>query len=84
MVTNALGYIPPKTDTTYDIATAIKDGLMSCTDKKAHDLLVNGAIRSSNDVSGFSKVTHIYKFTGSDNLIIVTEQGQYMVGLVKI
>lgn len=38
-VTNALGYTPPQTDTTYSVATQSDDGLMSATDKGNFDTL---------------------------------------------
>lgn len=38
-VTTALGYTPPATDTTYDVATSTSNGLMSADDKKKLDKL---------------------------------------------
>lgn len=40
-VTTALGYTPPTTNTTYDIATASANGLMSASDKSILDKLNN-------------------------------------------
>ena len=38
-VTNALGYTPPTTNTTYGVATTSANGLMSSTDKTNHDTM---------------------------------------------
>ena len=38
-VTNALGYTPPTTNTTYGVATTSANGLMSSTDKTTHDTM---------------------------------------------
>lgn len=42
-ITNALGYTPPETDTTYDVATTSKDGLLSSSDKSKLDGIATGA-----------------------------------------
>lgn len=42
-VTNALGYTPPKQDTTYSAATQSAQGLMSASDKKKLDGIATGA-----------------------------------------
>lgn len=43
-VTGALGYTPPKQDTTYSNATTSKDGLMSAADKKKMDGLSSSSV----------------------------------------
>ncbi len=45
-VTNALGYTPPQSDTTYEVATASDTGLMSSSDKATLDYLYNNAVVS--------------------------------------
>ena len=53
MVTTALGYTPPTTNTTYSAATASAAGLMSATDKSKLDGIASGATAvSSSTVSG--------------------------------
>lgn len=42
-VTNALGYTPPTTDTTYSVATTNANGLLSSSDKKKLDGIASGA-----------------------------------------
>lgn len=42
-VTSALGYTPPKQDTTYSVATTSANGLMSSTDKSKLDGIATGA-----------------------------------------
>jgi hypothetical protein len=42
-VTSALGYTPPKQDTTYSVATTSANGLMSSTDKSKLDGIAEGA-----------------------------------------
>ncbi len=42
-VTNALGYTPPTSDTTYSVATTSANGLMSSTDKSKLDGIATGA-----------------------------------------
>lgn len=54
MVTTALGYIPPTTNTTYSAATTSADGLMSKSDKSKLDGIASGATAvSSSTVSGW-------------------------------
>lgn len=48
-VTNALGYTPPKQDTTYGNATTSKPGLMSTTDKANLDAQVRRYILQTSD-----------------------------------
>lgn len=53
MVTTALGYTPPTTNTTYSAATTSADGLMSKSDKSKLDGIASGATAvSSSTVSG--------------------------------
>ena len=49
MVTSALGYTPPKQDTTYGNATTSKDGLMSAADKTNLDAQVSKYILQTSD-----------------------------------
>lgn len=49
MVTSALGYTPPKQDTTYGNATTSKGGLMSATDKANLDAQVSKYILQTSD-----------------------------------
>ena len=49
-VTSALGYTPPTTNTTYEVATQSANGLMSAADKKKLDGLSSGG--SSSYISG--------------------------------
>ena len=46
-VTSALGFTPPRQDTTYDVATTTDDGLMSSTDK----VKLNGIENNANNYS---------------------------------
>lgn len=48
-VINALGYTPPKQDTTYGNATTSKAGLMSTTDKANLDAQVSKYILQTSD-----------------------------------
>lgn len=48
-VTNALGYTPPKQDTTYGNATTRKPGLMSAADKTNLDAQVSKYILQTSD-----------------------------------
>lgn len=66
-VTSALGYTPPTSDTTYNVATTSSNGLMSSTDKSKLDSLATVATSGSYtdlsdtptipDVSGYGKTT---------------------------
>lgn len=49
MVTSALGYTPPKQDTTYGNATTSKPGLMSAADKTNLDAQVSKYILQTSD-----------------------------------
>lgn len=49
MVTSALGYTPPKQDTTYGNVTTSKDGLMSAADKTNLDAQVSKYILQTSD-----------------------------------
>lgn len=54
MVTTALGYTPPTTNTTYSAATTSANGLMSKSDKSKLDGIASGATAvSSSTVSGW-------------------------------
>lgn len=48
-VTDALGYTPPTTNTTYDTATSSSPGLMSATDKSKLDGISSGANKTTVD-----------------------------------
>lgn len=50
-VTNALGYTPPQSDTTYEVATASDTGLMSSSDKAKLDSIDSNAFLTKTDAS---------------------------------
>ncbi len=57
-VTNALGYTPPTTNTTYGVATTSANGLMSAGDKYKLDGIATGANRTIVDSSLSSSSTN--------------------------
>ena len=65
-VTDALGYTPPTTNTTYNVVTTSANGLMSSADKVKLDYLYNNAVTSYQ--SGLNNVSLM---SAADNLIAV-------------
>lgn len=57
-VTNALGYTPPTTNTTYGVATTSANGLMSSSDKSKLDGIAIGANKTTVDSSLSSSSTN--------------------------
>lgn len=57
-VTDALGYTPPTTDTTYSAATTSSAGLMSASDKSKLDGIATGATKITVDSSLSSSSTN--------------------------
>lgn len=57
-VTNALGYTPPTTNTTYGVATTSANGLMSSGDKLKLDGIASGANKTTVDSSLSSSSTN--------------------------
>lgn len=61
-VTAALGYTPSESDTTYNVATADNDGLMSAADKTKLDGIATGANKYTHP-SYTAKSSGLYKVT---------------------
>lgn len=66
MVTTALGYTPPTTNTTYSVATTSSNGLMSTTDKAKLDGITTGANAVIKTISSadYAKLTDAQKKNG--------------------
>lgn len=72
MVVNALGYTPPTTNTTYNVATQSSNGLFSASDKKKLDGITSGSntvmkLISSTD---YSKLTDAQKKNGTVYFVV--------------
>lgn len=72
MVVNALGYTPPTTNTTYNVATQSSNGLFSAVDKKKLDGITSGSntvmkLISSTD---YSKLSDAQKKNGTVYFVI--------------
>lgn len=63
-VTNALGYTPPQTDTTYSNATTTSAGLMSATDKSNLNNAVDKLSGIAAGANNYSHPTHTSKTSG--------------------
>lgn len=72
MVVNALGYTPPTTNTTYNVATQSTNGLFSTSDKKKLDGITSGSntvmkLISSTD---YSKLSDAQKKNGTVYFVV--------------
>lgn len=72
MVVNALGYTPPTTNTTYNVATQSSNGLFSASDKKKLDGITSGSntvmkLISSTD---YSKLSDAQKKNGTVYFVV--------------
>lgn len=68
MVTSALGYTPPSTNTTYSVATQSANGLMSASDKKKLDgLSASGGIgRTLVTLPAGTEASKVFTLSGQD------------------
>ena len=68
MVTSALGYTPPSTNTTYSVATQSANGLMSASDKKKLDGLSasGGTGRTLVTLPASTEASKVFTLSGQD------------------
>ena len=84
-VTSALGYTPPTTNTTYDVASTTANGLMSKADKEKLDGIASGAdnVSFSRSLTSGTKVgTITINGTGTDLYAPTNTDTHYASGTV--